>query len=678
MYSISITIILFVSPLFFILAWIGSVKASRLLYSSSIERLNRKTRKLLFWSWFPVLPAALIIGTIAWMQRTMEQVFWLDRVFIQAPLIIVPILAIWFAAVPKLIKLKRVTKQILAEQAANEHSPADQDEHNIALQPNSPVYQRAASPALILPFQMTALGALTALYFALVPPIPFQWLDITVPLAVFVLATAGLWARHHIRFKQIGKAPNYVVPAFWKRASAMLGVCVIIAGSAYYLFTTAINNSELPTEIDMASGTIDYGRQAIPVGMSSHGMEGLNGYSAKTISVTDLTGPREGTPDRRFTLTAQTKTVTLSSGKTIDAWTYNGQMPGPELRMKEGELVEITLVNEDIKQGITADWHGLDVSNAEDGVAGATQSAVMPGETHTYRLRAEQVGTFWYHSQQDSQEAVRMGLFGALIVEPKETPMQTVKDITVMTHQWKGAGMAIGSSDQLERMTIEPGTSVRMRLINTDDWDQQKYTLVGTHFEVAAIDGTELNKPDILTNTHIVAAAGGRYDLTFIMPEHPVYLSVGDNGRLGILMSPDGKGEVPAISRTLAFDPLHYGTPSATRVDANSRFNHDFTLILDYKLGFYNRNMNFLFTMNGHVFPKNPIPTFKEGDLVKSTIVNRGNVDHPMHLYGHHMLVLSRNGKPSTGSPWWTDTLGVQPGETYEVGFVADNPQFMK
>nr|WP_246320567.1 multicopper oxidase family protein [Paenibacillus qinlingensis] len=396
------------------------------------------------------------------------------------------------------------------------------------------------------------------------------------------------------------------------------------------------------------------------------------------VSVADLTGPKEGTPDRRFTLVAQKKTVTLSSGKTVDAWTYNGQLPGPELRMKEGELIEVTLTNEDIDVGVTAHWHGLDVPNAEDGVAGATQNAVMPGETYTYRFRAEQVGTFWYHSHQDSQEAVSKGLFGALIVEPKEVADTTTftipfKDITVMTHLWKNA-FAIGANDELDRQAVAPGTPVRMRLINTDDWVNQTYTLVGTPFEVAAIDGTELNKPDLLTNTRVIVPTGGRIDLTFVMPDHPVYLNVGTNKKGGIFLSADGQGNVPELPQTVAFDPLTYGRPAATPFDANSKFDRDFTLILDNKLGFYNRNFDFLYTLNGKVFPDAPMFMVKEGDLVKTTFINRGNVEHPMHLHGHHVLVLSRNGKPSIGSPWWSDTLDVQPGETYEVAFVANNP----
>src|SRR5690606_11802892 len=133
----------------------------------------------------------------------------------------------------------------------------------------------------------------------------------------------------------------------------------------------------------------------------------------------------------------------------VEAWTYNGQIPGPELRFRQGELIEVRLVNEDITNGATIHWHGLDVPNAEDGVAGATQDAVMPGESHTYRFVAEQAGTFWYHSHQHSKEAVQRGLFGPLIVEPRDgqaadadawNAAGNTADFTVMTHLWDDAG----------------------------------------------------------------------------------------------------------------------------------------------------------------------------------------------------------------------------------------------
>lgn len=416
----------------------------------------------------------------------------------------------------------------------------------------------------------------------------------------------------------------------------------------------------------MMTGAADYG--------SGTGGEHQHAHGGGAISVAALTGEEAGEPDRRFTLTAEKKTIQLSSGKMMEAWTYNGQTPGPELRMKQGELIEVTLINKDITEGATIHWHGLDVPNAEDGVAGVTQDAVMPGETYTYRFRAEQTGSFWYHSHQNSAEAVRKGLFGALIVEdPNKPPAE--KDITVLPHNWEDGSLTFGTSATIAQMPMEPGTPVRLRLYNTDDWEMRKYAVAGVPFQVAAIDGTELNGPTDLQNTHMIVATGGRYDVTFTMPDTPVFLSVGGTSETGILFSKEGEAEVPPIPEdSTLFDPAAYGTPTATAFDADSHFDREFQMILDNELGFFNGNFEILYTMNGEIFPNAPMYMVKEGELVQTTIVNRGIVEHPMHLHGHHMLVLSHNGQAVSGSPWWSDTLQVLPGETYEVAFLADNP----
>ncbi len=78
--------------------------------------------------------------------------------------------------------------------------------------------------------------------------------------------------------------------------------------------------------------------------------------------------------------------------------------------------------------------------------------------------------------------------------------------------------------------------------------------------------------------------------------------------------------------------------------------------------------------MNGRLFPDVPRYHVREGDVAVMTVSNASGDVHPMHLHGHHVVVLSRNGEPATGSPWWTDSLDVQSGETYEVAFLADNP----
>jgi len=629
-----------------ILAWIAGSKASRLLYGGSAERLNRKTRKMIVWAVYATLPSAGIVGVTLGMASSMNPVFWEDRVLLHLPLALVPSLAIWLLSVPRLAGLRRTIRAMTG-------APLPVD-----------VRKQAARPLLIVPFQSAALGAGTILYCMLVTPVPLTLGKALVPLLFWAVATVALWVSHDRRLNKVGHPDAGASWQLRKRRLRTFGVFLVAAGLAVLALVVESRNSRLAASMSMAEGPMDFG-----------GGTELSHDASRDRSIAMLTGPRDRTPDRKFTLTAEKKTVTLGSGKTVEAWTFNGQLPGPELRMKRGELVEITLINKDIDAGATVHWHGLDVPNAEDGAAGATQDAVMPGGSRVYRFVAKQTGSFWYHSHQDSQEAVQKGLFGSLIVEPEEPiPNGPEEDITVMTHVWDGIGMAIGDRSGIQRKKITPGAPVRIRLINTQDWVRQKYVLAGSPFRVSAIDGTDLNGPEELRDVHVELTTGGRMDLTFLMPDNPVFLSVGGSREHGVLLSRDGTGDVPDIPATDAFNPIRYGRPAQTPIDANSDFDREFEMILDNKLAFFDGQFGSLYTINGKVFPNTPMYMVREGDLVKTTIANRGAVDHPMHLHGHHMLVLSRNGEPSTGSPWYSDTLDVRSGETYEVAFVADNP----
>ncbi len=131
-------------------------------------------------------------------------------------------------------------------------------------------------------------------------------------------------------------------------------------------------------------------------------------------SVTSLTADPARPADVTVTLTARKERFRLAGGRDVDGYTLNGQSPGPTIRAAAGQLVQVRLVNESVPDGVTLHWHGLDVPNAMDGVAGVTQDAVEVGAEFTYRFVADQVGSFWYHSHQISHVQVRGGLFGAL------------------------------------------------------------------------------------------------------------------------------------------------------------------------------------------------------------------------------------------------------------------------
>ena len=439
-------------------------------------------------------------------------------------------------------------------------------------------------------------------------------------------------------------------------------VVVLLGGLA--LIGKGWYDSRLPgTYSVMDYGTHDYGSGAEPVDHEGHG-------AVAGISVADLHGPNTGKPDARFELTARAADVRLASGHRVHALTFNGRSPGPELRVRRGDLVEVTLRNADVTQGVTIHWHGVDVPNAEDGVAGVTQNAVLPGERYTYRFLADQVGTFWYHTHQVSSEDVQRGLFGALVIEPRETPENTF-DRVLVAHTFDGI-VTLNASDVTMPATVSPGTPVRLRLVNTDS-AVRRFTVSGTPFRVLAIDGKELNRPGPLRGARLSVAAGGRMDVGIPMPPSGVRVGL-EQTDAALGLSTTGDAAPPESPPTTDFDPLSYGQPAPVPFSPASRFDRDFTLTITKKLGFFDGRPGRHWALNGGIYPDVPMFVVERGDLVRMTIANHTSVVHPMHLHGHHALVLSRNGEAASGSPWWVDTLNVDAGDVYVIAFRADNP----
>ncbi len=343
----------------------------------------------------------------------------------------------------------------------------------------------------------------------------------------------------------------------------------------------------------------------------------------------------------------------------METWSFNGQNPGPTLRVKQGETLEVTLRNElPGGQGVTIHWHGYDVPASEDGVPGVTQDAVQPGGEHVYRFTADDPGTYWYHSHQNSSVAVAKGLFGLLIVEPAEG------DHTVALHAYGNVQTLAfddrPATDRQVQATIPPGTPVRLRIADTNSLPIT-LGLSGTTFRLTSVDARDLAGPTDLRDRRLKLAAGGRYDLAFTMPGTPVFLSVEGHPGLAI----NGQA-APATGDLL--DVTAYGS----RPQIRERFDQEIVWVLDKTFAMVDGVPRLAHTVNGKGYPNIPTPVVREGERVRITIVNRSGDLHPMHPHGHHVEVLSRNGRPANGM--LVDTFDVEPGEVWEVALTADNP----
>ena len=410
----------------------------------------------------------------------------------------------------------------------------------------------------------------------------------------------------------------------------------------------------------MDMGYADYGGGP----RSAHGA----GHEGGT-SVTDLVADTQRAADVTVDLVARQGKTKLASGREIDGYTLNNSTPGPTITASEGQLVEVKLRNDSVEDGVSLHWHGVDVPNAEDGVAGVTQDAVTTGGTHTYRFVADQAGTFWYHSHQVSHEQVIGGLFGSLVVLP-EGGIEQDQDVVATSHTYDGT-RTLNGGEGVTQVPAQTGETVRVRVINTDNAAMPVWA--SAPYRVLAIDGGDLNEPTPVEDQHLTIPAGGRADLEVTVPaSDPVRVQVA--AATALVIGADGTS-APARPKQPKdeLDLMTYGTSVSPAFDADKP-DRSFDYSIGRRLGFLDGKPGLWWTINGKLYPDVPMYTVSEGDVVAFRIDNHSGEGHPMHLHGHHAVVVARNGEPSTGSPVWVDSVDVDDGETVDLVFKADNP----
>lgn len=386
-------------------------------------------------------------------------------------------------------------------------------------------------------------------------------------------------------------------------------------------------------------------------------------------SVDALAPPPAAEPDVATTLIAEQERFELPSGRDVDGFTLNGSSPGPTIQAEQGQLIEVRLVNGSVADGVTLHWHGVDVPAAMDGVSGVTQDAVAVGEEFAYRFYADQAGTFWYHSHQVAHDQVLRGLFGALVVAPAVETRPVDVDAVGLVHLYDGRRTVNGREGDL-RMAAAPGDRVRARVVNTDAGPMQVW-IDGAPFRLTAIDATDVNGPTEVEDLAVTVTAGGRADLEFTLPDDgaAVRVELGGTSALVFGAADSERSLVPEAT----LDPLHYGVPADLGFDPDAA-DREFRFDIGRRPGFVDGKPGIWWTVNGGLFPDVPMFMVAAGDVVIMRITNDSGEVHPMHLHGHHAVVLSRNGIASDGSPWWIDSLDVGDDEVFEIAFVADNP----
>lgn len=241
---------------------------------------------------------------------------------------------------------------------------------------------------------------------------------------------------------------------------------------------------------------------------------------------------------REFELTVQEADWELLPGVVTRAVTFNGTVPGPTIRVTEGDMVEIAVTNA-LDEPTSIHWHGLHVPNDQDGVAGVTQPPIAAGETFSYKFIAPHAGTFMYHAHGDrSREQIDRGLYAPFIIDPAGgDTIKADKDITLMLGNWmigdetgSMPGMDMGNDNAAMSMEydyftingksfpatapieVDEGQLVRLRFLNPSQTIHPMH-LHGMDMAVFAKDGEPLAEPQRLNTLGVLQ--GETYDVVF-------------------------------------------------------------------------------------------------------------------------------------------------------------------
>ena len=237
-----------------------------------------------------------------------------------------------------------------------------------------------------------------------------------------------------------------------------------------------------------------------------------------------------------FELTAYPVLWNLTDDTQVTAWTYNGTVPGPMIRVTEGDMVRIVLSNE-LPEPTTIHWHGIQVPNAMDGVPGLTQNPIEVGDTFIYEFEAKPAGTFMYHPHFNSDTQIGLGLYAPFIIDPAEPTATTPDiDVSIMLSEWRVEnGQTIPAMPMLgmepnyftfngkafpatETIEVQQGQRVRIRLYGIGQFVHPVH-LHGMPFKLVAIDGLPVPEAAQLSMDTISVAPGQRFDIEFIATE---------------------------------------------------------------------------------------------------------------------------------------------------------------
>ncbi len=389
----------------------------------------------------------------------------------------------------------------------------------------------------------------------------------------------------------------------------------------------------------------------------------------------------------------------LAPGKVIDTFAYNGTVPGPVLRLREGRPVSIDIRNDtDIDDIIH--WHGLYVPSLADGaMEEGSPMVARAGGTQRYGFTPKPTGTRWYHSHDvagtDLRRSLYAGLYGFLIVEPAGDTGRYDQEVLLAAHHWEGSWVsmqdirrgpppdnglevmyaAASFNDRMlghgEPIRVREGQRVLFRLLNASATENVTLALPNHRFVVLALDGNPVPSQQGVDTLFLAPAE--RADVIVEMSHPGIWIlgGVRDEARqkgLGVVVEYANQHGEPqwAAPPSSPWDYTIFGVNRPVPAP-DERLDLVFEKVPGGRGG-YNR-----WTINGKSWPAtNPLFTAERGKRYRLAMTNKSGDNHPVHLHRHTFELTKVGDKATSGV--MKDTVNMTRFSTVEIDFVADDP----
>jgi len=412
--------------------------------------------------------------------------------------------------------------------------------------------------------------------------------------------------------------------------------------------------------------------------------------------------PRPDASPADYTLKIATCKLDISPGVTIETVAYNGQVPGPILRLTEGKPAKIDVFNASGNPEIVH-WHGLAIDSLNDGAMEEGSPMIPAGGRLRYSFTPRPSGTRWYHTHASAGSNLSLstytGQFGFLLVDGKEAPGHFDQEIFLAIHHWLPSFVPMAETMQAESantpstpgadvgyqyatinqhrlgagepVRVKAGQRVLMHFLNASATENVVLALPGHTFKVIAMDGNPVPNPSAVEVLSLAVAE--RIDAIVEMNSPGVWVlgSTLEKSRamgLGVVVEYAGKTGAPVWR-----DPVHADWDYTLFAGTAPASAPDETINLTFADEGAKGDSKFdTWSINGKSWPDVDPIQVKRGKRYRLLMSNSSGDQHPMHLHRHSFEVVQIGDKKLSGLK--KDVINVMPLDTVAVDFVADNP----